>query len=123
MTDKIPTTQVAVVHADADGTIRLWNAGAEALLGYSATRAVGQKVDLIVPESYREAHWIGFHGAMARGKLNGDEPFVLPIECADGQVKHFAGRLHMLRDAYPKNDITPVPSRQARRDRSRRRPH
>ena len=91
---------VAIVQADADGTIRLWSAGAQMLLGYSAAQAVGQKLDLLVPDKYREDHWKGFGAAMKRGSLNGDEPFVLPIRCADGQAKHFAGRLMMLLDAY-----------------------
>jgi PAS domain S-box-containing protein len=91
---------VAIVQADADGRIRLWSSGAEALIGHTAAQAVGQTLDLIVPPDYREAHWKGFHGAMERKATQGDEPFVLPILCRDGKVKHFAGRLMFLADAY-----------------------
>jgi PAS domain S-box-containing protein len=91
---------VALVQADAEGKIRLWSEGAEALLGYSAAEAVGQTLDLIVPPNYREAHWGGFRRAMEQKGVAGNEPFVLPIRCGGGRVKHFAGRLMYLGDAY-----------------------
>jgi PAS domain S-box-containing protein len=91
---------VAIVQADTEGTIRLWSKGAEVLLGHSAAQAIGQKLDLLVPRNYRGDHWNGFRAAMVRGELNGNEPFVLPIVCADGKTKYFAGRLMMLVDAY-----------------------
>ena len=91
---------VAIVQADAEGTIRLWSEGAETLLGHSAAQAIGKTLDLLVPQSYRAQHWSGFRSAIARGGLNGNEPFILPIVCADGKTKHFAGRLTMLLDAY-----------------------
>jgi len=63
----------AVIFADATGTIRRWNRAAAALFGYSAAQALGQKLDLIIPEHLRAAHWRGFEAAMANGatKLQG----------------------------------------------------
>ena len=58
---------VAIVIADRDGAIRVWTAGAERMFGYSAADAIGQPLDLIVPEDYRQAHWAGFNRAMAAG--------------------------------------------------------
>ena len=52
--------QHAIVIADTDGVIRLWNEGAARLIGHSATDAVGQKLDLIVPPDFRAQHWNGF---------------------------------------------------------------
>lgn len=57
----------AIVFADRDGIIRLWNAGAEAMFGYRAGEAVGQSLDLIVPEKLRPRHWEGYHKVMATG--------------------------------------------------------
>ena len=57
----------ALVYADAQGVIRDWNAGAEAVFGFSAAEAIGQSLDLIIPERLRAAHWKGFERAMARG--------------------------------------------------------
>ncbi|WP_456632425.1 PAS domain S-box protein [Bradyrhizobium sp. URHC0002] len=41
-----------------------------ALFGYSAGEALGQSVDLIIPEHLRAAHWSGFDAAMTRGARN-----------------------------------------------------
>jgi PAS domain S-box-containing protein len=61
-------TTDAVVFADLDGTIARWNPAAAALFGYSAAEALGQNLDLIIPEHLRAAHWTGFNSAMASGK-------------------------------------------------------
>lgn len=47
----------AVVVADRDGVIRLWNPGAERILGWRADRALGASLDLIIPEPQRARHW------------------------------------------------------------------
>ena len=63
----------AVIFGDTTGTIRRWNRAAGALFGYSAAQALGKKLDLIIPEHLRAAHWRGFEGAMTNGimKLQG----------------------------------------------------
>jgi PAS domain S-box-containing protein len=63
----------AVIYADDTGTIRRWNHAAAALFGYSAADALGQKLDLIIPEHLRAAHWRGFEAVMTNGvmKLQG----------------------------------------------------
>ena len=63
----------AVIFADATGTMRRWNRAAAALFGYSAAEAPGQKLDLIIPEHLRAAHWRGFEAGMTHGvmKLEG----------------------------------------------------
>ena len=60
-------TPDALIFADPQGVIRVWNPGAEAVFGFSAAEALGQSLDLIIPERLRPAHWKGFHRAMARG--------------------------------------------------------
>lgn len=63
----------AVIYADHAGTIRRWNRGAATLFGYSAAEALGQNLDLIIPEHLRTLHWHGFEAAMTSGvmKLEG----------------------------------------------------
>jgi PAS domain S-box-containing protein len=63
----------AVIYADHTGTIRRWNRGAAALFGYGAAEALGQNLDLIIPEHLRAPHWRGFEAAMTSGvmKLEG----------------------------------------------------
>ena len=59
----------AVIFADATGTIMRWNHAATALFGYSAAEALGQKLDLIIPDHLRAAHWRGFEAAMTGGVM------------------------------------------------------
>ncbi|WP_427911450.1 PAS domain S-box protein [Ramlibacter sp. MMS24-I3-19] len=60
-------TTDAVIYADRQGTIARWNQAAASLFGHSAAEAVGQSLDLIIPEHLRAAHWKGFDAAMASG--------------------------------------------------------
>ncbi len=57
----------AIIFADRDGVIRLWNAGAEAIFGYTQEDALNQTLDLIIPERFREQHWEGYSKVMAAG--------------------------------------------------------
>lgn len=57
----------AVVVADREGTIRLWNLAAERLFGYGADAALGRSLDLIIPERFRERHWAGYRAVIASG--------------------------------------------------------
>jgi PAS domain S-box-containing protein len=57
----------AILYADRDGIIRLWNQGAERIFGFSAAQALGQSLDLIIPERHRQRHWDGYHQTMATG--------------------------------------------------------
>jgi len=57
----------AIIFADQDGRIRLWNAGAEAMFGYRAAEMEGQSLNLIIPEALRARHNEGFRRALAAG--------------------------------------------------------
>ena len=59
----------AVIFADRSGTIRRWNGAAAALFGFPAEEALGQSLDLIIPEYLRPAHWRGFDAAMKNAAL------------------------------------------------------
>ncbi|WP_298252974.1 PAS domain S-box protein [Bradyrhizobium sp.] len=54
----------AIIYADRSGRIERWNAAASELFGYSSEEALGQRLDLIIPEHLRAAHWRGFDAAM-----------------------------------------------------------
>src|SRR5690348_12684953 len=58
----------AIIFADLDGMIRVWNESAAALFGYAPDEAIGRSLDLIIPEHLRLAHWEGFHQAIDRGQ-------------------------------------------------------
>ena len=59
----------ALICADYTGTIIRWNAACTVLFGFSAEEAIGQSLDLIIPEHLRAAHWNAFNAAMTRGAL------------------------------------------------------
>jgi PAS domain S-box-containing protein len=58
----------AIIFADRDGAIRLWNSGAEKVFGHTPAEALGQNLDLIIPERLRAAHWARFNHALTTGK-------------------------------------------------------
>ena len=59
------------------GTIRYWNAGGVAMFGHGAAEAVGQSLDLIVPEAQRARHWDGYRRVMATGTTQYARQFLL----------------------------------------------
>ena len=63
----------AVICINHSGAIMRWNPACTVLFGFSAEEALGQSVDLIIPEHLRAAHWRGFDAATASGvtKLDG----------------------------------------------------
>ena len=81
----IEGAQDAIVFADPDGIIRLWNSGAEAIFGYSAEQALDQTLDLIVPEKLREKHWEGYRKVMDTGVTKyGSDILAVPALTKDG---------------------------------------
>src|SRR5512134_588421 len=58
----------AVLVADREGVIRFWNRGAELIFGYTPAEAVGQSLDLIIPENLRGRHWEGYWRVMSSGE-------------------------------------------------------
>ena len=77
----------AVIFAGADGLISYWNEAAERVFGFSAGKAVGQSLDLIIPEQFREAHWKGFDHALEQGdtKYRGEALATRAVR-ADGET-------------------------------------
>jgi PAS domain S-box-containing protein len=58
----------AVVISDPDGAITLWNPAAERMFGYTKDEAMGQSLDLIIPEKQQKRHWDGYHKTMKSGQ-------------------------------------------------------
>jgi PAS domain S-box-containing protein len=63
----VEESQDAFIFADREGIVRLWNSGSEAMFGYRAEDAIGQSLDLIIPERQRERHWTGYRKVMETG--------------------------------------------------------
>ena len=79
-------SQDGMLFADQEGIIRLWNKGAESIFGYSAREALGQSLDLIIPEKLRERHWEGYYRVMDTGETRyGNELLKVPALRKDGK--------------------------------------
>ena len=59
----------AVIYADRSGVIVRWNDACTALFGFPAEEALGQSLDLVIPEHLRAAHWRGFEAAMTKSAM------------------------------------------------------
>jgi PAS domain S-box-containing protein len=89
----------AIISADRDGTIRLWNTAAEAMFGYRAEEAIGKSLDLIIPERLRGRHWEGYHKVMATGVTRyGKELLAVPAVRKDGTRISLEFSIVLLRD-------------------------
>ncbi len=58
----------AIAYSDRDGIIRFWNAGAERVFGFTADEALGQSLDIIIPDRQRQRHWDGYDQVMKTGE-------------------------------------------------------
>ena len=97
--DIVEHTSLAIVFGDREGIIRLWNAGAEAMFGYTAAEAVGQSMDLIVPEKHRAKHWEGYDRVMQSGVTKyGRELLAVPALTKDGRRISIEFNVALLRD-------------------------
>lgn len=77
--------QDAIIFSDRDGLIMLWNSGAKNIFGYSAQEALGQSLDLIIPEKLRARHWDGYRKVIESGSTRyGQELLAVPATRKDG---------------------------------------
>jgi len=58
----------AMIASDADGLITMWNPAASRIFGFTEIEALGQSLDLIIPEQQRKSHWDGYHKTMQTGQ-------------------------------------------------------
>lgn len=69
----------AIIYADADGLIRFWNKGAVRIFGFSTAEALGQSLDIIIPENLRKRHWDGYAETMRTGKTRYGDGDILAV--------------------------------------------
>ena len=77
------TRSDAIIAADRDGIIRFWNPGAERVFGHLRDEAIGQSLDLIIPERLQQRHWGGYRRTMATGKSRYGEGDMLSVPAVD----------------------------------------
>lgn len=106
MQRKIDTQQLldvmgdAVVVSDLRGSIMYWNAAAQRIFGFTPADALGQPLDIIIPQRQRQRHWDGYHQTMASGETRyGTSLLKVPALHKDGRTLSIAFTVALLRDA------------------------
>jgi PAS domain S-box-containing protein len=83
----IENSQDAILFADRDGIVNLWNSGAEAIFGYKTEEIQRKNLDLIIPEKLRQRHWEGYQRVMKTGKTRyGKDLLKVPAIRKDGRT-------------------------------------
>lgn len=90
----------AIIYADREGIIRRWNLAAEQLFGFTAAQALGQSLDLIIPERLRARHWEGYDKTMATGQTRyGHDLLKVPAVNKKGEAMSIAFTVALLHGA------------------------
>jgi PAS domain S-box-containing protein len=87
----------AIIAADTDGKILLWNPAAERIFGFTAEEALAHSLDLIIPERLRHRHWEGYQRVMRMGQTRyGTEVLRVPALHKDGRALSIAFTVALL---------------------------
>lgn len=87
----------AVVVVDVSGVIVLWNPAATRLFGFEEHEALGQSLDLIIPDRMRGRHWDGYAKTVSTGKTRyGHTTLRVPALHKDGRTLSIAFTVAML---------------------------
>jgi PAS domain S-box-containing protein len=90
----------AIVAANVDGMVVLWNHAAQRIFGYAENEALGESLDLIIPERFRHRHWEGYHKVMQTGQTRyGAEVLRVPGLHKDGHTISIAFTVAILYNA------------------------
>lgn len=97
----------AIIVSDARGSITLWNPAAERMFGFTQSEALGQSLDLIIPERLRGRHWDGYHKTMATGQTRyGNDVLRVPAVHKDGRAMSIAFTVALLHS--PQEEVTAI---------------
>lgn len=58
----------AIIFADCEGVIHLWNGKATEVFGFTACEAKNHTLDMIIPPGLRNEYWRGFRQATGTGR-------------------------------------------------------
>ncbi len=95
----------AIMASDANGAITLWNPASERMFGYTEAEAMGQSLDLIIPQRQQQRHWDGYHKTMATGVTRyGNDVLRVPAVHKDGHSLSIAFTVALLHSPDGKVD-------------------
>jgi PAS domain S-box-containing protein len=96
----------AIIAAGTDGKIVFWNPAATRLFGFTAAEALGQSLDLIIPERFRARHWQGYRQVMVTGRTKyAAEVLRVPAQHKDGKALSIAFTVSLLDAAEGKGRL------------------
>jgi PAS domain S-box-containing protein len=96
----VEATPLAIVFADRDGLVRLWNRGAEAMFGYGAEEVLGRSMDFMIPDRHRQQHWEGYARVMQSGVTKyGHQVLAVPAIVNGGRRISIEFNVALLRSA------------------------
>ena len=89
-----------VIVCDAAGAIVFWNAASARIFGFTEEDALGQSLDLIVPQRQQQRHWDGYHKTMATGQTRyGTDLLRVPALHKEGKPLSIAFTVALLHGA------------------------
>jgi PAS domain S-box-containing protein len=89
----------AIILADREGIIRLWNKGAEMIFGFSPAEALGHSLHTIIPENLQDRHDQGYQKVMESGQSKYyHELLAVPAVKKDGSRVSVEFTMILLRD-------------------------
>lgn len=96
----VDQSPMAIIFGDREGKIQLWNAGAEAMFGWSANEVLGKSLDMIIPEKHQARHWEGYAHVMETGVTKyGKSVLAVPALTKDGRRISIEFNVALLKDA------------------------
>ena len=111
----VNTAADAIIAADAEGKIVLWNAAASRIFGFSSEEALGQSLDLIIPERFRARHWDGYRKVMQTGETKyGSQVLRVPARHRDGNALSIAFTVSLLGEGQQRSIVAIVRDETAR---------
>jgi PAS domain S-box-containing protein len=96
-----------VVACDKGGKIIVWNGAATRIFGFTEEEAVGQSLDLIIPERQRQRHWEGYDKTMATGQTRyGNDVLRVPALHKEGKPLSIAFTVSMVHS--PEGEVAAI---------------
>lgn len=93
----------AIMACDAAGKITLWNAASARMFGFTEAEALGQSLDIIIPQRQQARHWEGYHVTMASGITKyGSSVLRVPAVHKDGHTLSIAFTVSLMHSSEGK---------------------
>lgn len=85
-----------IVSISRNGIVTLWNKGAEEILGYTKDEAIGQNIDIVIPQNKKHKKQLLFDEIISRGELIKD--FKTERVTKDGEKIVIMGTISPIKD-------------------------